>query len=126
MTTKNQQLREAGYLPVKWKGTVARLKALGIEVQKRDDARTASSSNPAAAGGGGVSVTSYWAPRWAVLVSEAEPCNETAREWALEEATKNEPMRQALETISRLTDNVAARAKMADYIMEIWTPEGDP
>lgn len=124
-----KQLRDQGWLPVKWKGAIRRLQELGIEVQKREDARVAATKDiPGTASEGqaaGTPIVMHWAPRWAVLVYEAEPCNETARDWALERAAKDEEFRQALETIATLSENQGTRERMANYIMELWEPPGD-
>lgn len=60
----------------------------------------------------------WWAPAWAVLLIEAEPCSEQAREQAIERATRDTEFRDALMTIAGFDD----RKKMADFIHEHWEP----
>lgn len=111
----NRELREHGMLPVKLSVTVKRFKELGIAVEKRDDARVV---RP----GGGSEVTSWWAPRWAVLVSEASPCNDAAIDAALVRGARDAEFAAAIDTIGSLADVKRAREKVADYIMEFWEP----
>ena len=51
---------------------------------------------------------------------------ERAREWALERGAGDPAFRAELETIASLADAEHARAKMADYVMELWTPDDEP
>lgn len=111
----NRRLRDAGLLPLKWMGTEQRLKRVGIRVERHPEARTSGagprmSSHP--------SLNDAWGPAWAVLVAEADPCGEEARDWALERAVKDETFRAALEAIAALEGN---RVKMAAFIMGQWS-----
>lgn len=117
-------------MPLKWAGTRARLKELGIEIQRHEDARVAGTGIPGtlgagpAAGEAGTEVTSWWAPRWAVLVCEADPCNDDAKDWALARAVAEEEFKNTLDTIAMLADVTEARVKMAAFVMEMWPGPG--
>ncbi len=120
--TANRKLRDSGLLPIRWDGTVARLRDVGIKVESHTDV-DASPSRSMAIPGQNMQNT-WWGPRWAVLVAEADPCNETAKDWALAHAAANEEFRDALDTIARLIgDGARPRQKIADFVMEMWTPE---
>ncbi len=123
--SENKALRAKGLLPLRWVGSAARLRALGIEVQEHKDAVVRDASGKGIPGR--LSTTdrepaSYWAARWAVLVVEAEPCNDRAVEWALTRALQDEDFRASLDTIAMMASE-DAKGKMADYVMEMWEPE---
>lgn len=113
--TLNRKLREDGLMPVTWKGTVARLREGGIEVKLEKSVPVAPLVRPGSREG----ERAHWAPAWAVLVAEAEPCNETAREWALRHAVENPEFAAELDTLARLGCD---RRKMGEYVMERWEP----
>lgn len=116
----NQRLRDRGLLPIKWQGTITRFRELGIPITEDAEAFVKTSTRPGAMPGG---VGSSWGPRWAVLVAEADPCNEDARDAMLRRAVADPEVKAALETIAVLADNGLARQKMADYVMELWNPD---
>jgi hypothetical protein len=115
-SSPNRQLRDEGWLPIKWAGTISRFKELGIEVKDRPDIFTKPGDRPGATTGG--EAGSLWGPRWAVLVAEAEPCNEDARDWALARGALDEEFRDGLMTVALFGD----RSRMATYVMEVWQP----
>jgi hypothetical protein len=122
----NRALREQGMLPLRWAGSRARLEAHGIKVETRTDAVvTDAHEDVPGRVANGDSDESLWAPRWAVLVVEAEPCNEGAVDWALARAVKDADFRDALDTIAAMATE-QARRRMADYVMEIWEPGEAP
>lgn len=116
------RLRADGMLSVKWSGTVTRLRNFGIKVEKHDDAVVSTLSIPGmvppAKGNGTKGTRSWWAPAWAVLVSEAEPLAEEARDWALEKGALDDDFRAALEVITTFGD----RKRMAEFVQELWEP----
>ena len=125
--TANRRLRNAGWLPIRWHGTLTRFRELGIEIQvhrdtfvQRHDGQGFGKQDRAP--GRITGEDDHWGPAWAVLVAEAEPCNETARDWALARGAIDNEFRDALMTIAIYGD----RRRMADYVMEVWNPaEGD-
>lgn len=127
-------LHEQGLHRIRWAGSVARLREAGIAiVEKSFDRDSVPSGNfqpawvkqrdgdKAREGHAGTEDLSYWAPRWAVLVAEAEPCNEAARTWALERAVRDSMFRDALMTVAALGDI----GKMAAFVMAQWEPGND-
>lgn len=119
--TKNRALRARGLAPVAWQGTATLLKEVGITTESHPDAYTKQKQIPGQVLTE-VEVSSTWAPLWAVLVAEAEPCSETCRMWALRKAVADDEFRAALETIAALASS-KARRRMADYLVEVWEPE---
>lgn len=117
--SENSKLRGRGLLPCKWTTTAHVLRAHGIVVEDHPEAYTAKADTP-----GMLSMSVLWAASWAVLVAEAEPCNEDAKAQVLRLAASNTEFRDALDTIARLSDE-DARRKMADFVMELWNPEGE-
>lgn len=114
----NRKLREQGLVPCKWVTTAAFLREHGVTVEDHPEADTAESDIP-----GTLDESTLWAPRWAVLVAEAEPCNEEAKTQALTRARNDPSIAEALDAVARLAE-ADARRKMADFIMELWEPEG--
>ncbi len=111
----NKRLREAGFSPIAWAGSETRLLEAGVTVTAEPDAYvSAKHKTPGMAD----PKKHLWAPTWAVLVTEADPCNEAARDWALSHAVKDDEFRAALETVAGVGD----RRKMADFIMAMWEP----
>ncbi len=109
----NRRLRDHGLLPVKWAGTVNRLRRAGVQVEKHPEAFVSARPIP----GQRQEPAVEWAPRWAVLVAEADPCAEEARDWALDRAANDEDFKLALETIAALGGD---RFKMAGFVMAQW------
>lgn len=116
----NSQLRERGWLPCVWKGSVPALKAAGIKLRARASTRDPM-TRPIA--GQITGLTDYWAPRWAVLTVEAEPCNDEARTQLLRRAMTDPMVKAALQSMAALIDGDKARAQMATFVMSMWEPE---
>lgn len=116
-------LQERGLAPCVWVATKLMLLAYRVPTEEHPNVFTRmgnAGQNPAMTG-----EIATWGPRWAVLVVEADPCNEQAKHQALERAMRDSEFRDALDTISRLAEK-QARRKMADYLMEMWEPEDGP
>lgn len=114
--TENLALRDRGLAPCVWVATKVMLQDYGIPTEEHPEAVTQAGRIPGQTG-----EIATWGPRWAVLVVEADPCNEAAKHQALERAMRDDEFRDALDTISRLAEK-QARRKMADYLMEMWEP----
>lgn len=116
----NEQLRAQGWLPCVWKGSIPALQAAGIEIRKRARAQDA----PVRSIVGQIrGLTDFWAPRWAVLTVEAEPCSDEAREQLLRRAVADPMVKAALESMAALIPDDKARAQMATFVMTMWEPE---
>ena len=115
--TENARLRATGLLPVRLAGTIARLREAGVPFAK-SNAHVHASKLP------GASPSGYWAPGWAVMICEAEPVADAARDWAMAEALRNEDFKRAIDALVRLVDPAKRTLSMtiADFIMEAWTP----
>lgn len=119
--TENAKLRANGMLPLRWDGARHMLKEAGVPVeQKNAYVEQYKKDIP-----GQVAVVGdlgWWAPRWAVLLVEGEPCNDDAREWALAKAMSDPEFKGALEAFATLADGKRAREQMAEFVMAQWEP----
>jgi hypothetical protein len=116
------ELYAKGLLPLRWASTLDRLRKVGIVVESH---WCIPSRRLAHAGIGGQDTSnSLWAPRWAVLIAEADPCNDEARDQALTRARRDSHFLEAVDALAQLLDDHGnRRARMADFIMETWEPE---
>ncbi len=118
--TLNRRLRDAGLLPIRWDGTLSRLRDVGVPVESHPEVEESWVSGGKSIPGQNLQNT-WWAPRWAVLVAEADPCSEDAKDWALAHAYRDEEFRDALDSLARLiADGQRPRQKMADFVMAEW------
>ncbi len=119
----NARLRARGLMPLRWGGTRERLTAVGVEIELHPEALASATRSGGQAVPGTDMTNTHWAAAWAVCIAEAEPCSEDARDWALEKAARDEDFRGAIDTIVRLGGTATARGSVADFVMEMWTPE---
>ena len=98
-----------GLAPIRWAGTEERLREVGIRI---------TTTQPIFVGGQPNNHATKFAPIWAVLICEAEPLSEEAREWALAQAMNGGEVKDAIDVMVLLTP---ARYQFATFIEELCT-----
>jgi hypothetical protein len=126
-----QLLREQGLMPVRWPSARVRLSEAGIPPRTYSSVKTGY-AGPLATPGIDLS-NKWWAPSWAVLVAECDPCKDEAKVWMLKRAVREPEVKAQLEALATLmlksfvpTESVGVRTRFADVVMELWNPEEEP